>query len=131
MDAATRRQVRDRGGEACEYCRLLQSAQLFATFHVDHVIASQHRQDDSLENLCLSCQSCNLRKGPNLSGIDPETNQIVRLFHPRTDTWIEHFCFDDGLIVGLTDIGRATVRLMAMNSPRRIELRRLHGIGSD
>jgi hypothetical protein len=131
MDAATRRQVRDRGGEACEYCRLPQSAQPFATFHVDHVIASQHRQDDGLENLCLSCQSCNLLKGPNLSSIDPETDQIVRLFHPRTDVWNEHFRFEAGRIVGLTNIGRATVRLMAMNTPRRIELRRLRGVGLD
>ena len=28
---------------------------------------------------------CNLHKGPNLSGVDPDTGQVVRLFDPRDD----------------------------------------------
>ena len=63
-------------------------------------------------------------KGPNLSSIDPETRTLVALFHPRADLWSDHFVVRDGRIVGLTTRGRATVRLLNMNAPRRVELRR-------
>ena len=57
------------------------------------------------------------------------TDQIVRVFNPPTDRWNEHFQFADYVIVGLTDIGRATLRLLAMNAPSRIELRQLSDPG--
>jgi len=128
MDKATRDHVIQRAGNACEYCRLPQSAQLFVTFHIDHVVASQHREDDSLGNLCLACQSCNLHKGTNLSTVDPKSDEIVRMFNPRTDTWADHFKFEDYVVVGLTDIGRATARLLSMNNPQRVELRKLRDV---
>jgi hypothetical protein len=34
---------------------------------------------------------CNTRKGPNLSGLDPQTGELTRLFHPRQDRWQDHF----------------------------------------
>ena len=129
MDKATREIVIERAGNACEYCQLPQSAQPFASFHVDHVIATQHRYDDGLENLCLSCQSCNLHKGTNLTTIDLASDEIVRVFNPRSETWTDHFEIVDFVIVGKTAVGRATARLLAMNTPSRIELRQLRGIG--
>jgi hypothetical protein len=42
-------------------------------------------------NLALACWNCNLKKGPNLSGVDPNTGQVVALFHPRQDEWDEDF----------------------------------------
>lgn len=128
MDKATRDSVIERAGNCCEYCRLPQSAQPFVTFHVDHVVATQHRQDDSVDNLCLSCQSCNLRKGTNLTTIDLVTDEIVRVFDPRNDEWNDHFHVVDFVIVGKTAVGRATARLLAMNDPSRVELRQLRGI---
>jgi hypothetical protein len=128
MDKATRDQVVERAGNTCEYCRLPQSAQPFITFNVDHVIASQLREDDSLDNLCLSCQNCNLHKGTNLTTIDPVSDDLVRVFNPRTDVWGEHFRFEDFVVVELTDVGRATSRLLAMNIPQRVELRKLRGV---
>ena len=128
MDRETRDRVVNRAGNICEFCRLPQAAQPFVTFHVDHIVATQHRQDDSLDNLCLCCQSCNLHKGTILTSIDPQTDEMVRLFNPRTDVWREHFRLVDHEIIGLTEIGRATARLLAMNSPKRIELRRLRDI---
>ena len=65
----------------------------------------------------------NLHKGPNLSGIDPQTGQIVPLFHPRRDLWYEHFERRGPIIIGLTPTGRATVRVLAMNTVERIDLR--------
>ena len=128
MDKATRDSVIERAGNACEYCGLPQSAQPFVTFHVDHVVANQHRPDDSLDNLCLSCQSCNLRKGTNLTTIDLVTDKLVRVFDPRNDIWSDHFEIVDYVIVGKTDVGRSTARLLAMNDPSRIELRQLRDI---
>jgi hypothetical protein len=66
---------------------------------------------------------CNLHKDPNLSGIDPESSEITRLFHPRSDEWHDHFDTLDGFVHGLTDIGRVTVVVLHMNTPRRIEIR--------
>jgi len=50
-------------------------------------------------------------KGPNLSGLDPESGALVQLFHPRQDQWDEHFERNGVIIVGRTTIGRATVGL--------------------
>ena len=66
----------------------------------------------------------NAFNGPNLSSVDPVTNAVVHLFHPRIDDWKEHFALVEGSIVGLTPKGRATVRLLCMNAPRRVQLRK-------
>jgi hypothetical protein len=64
-----------------------------------------------------------LNKGPNLTAIDPLTRQVVPLYHPRRDAWLEHFEIVGPQVVGKTPIGRATVQLLQMNSSRRRELR--------
>jgi hypothetical protein len=38
------------------------------------------------------------------------------LFHPRKDTWSEHFEWDGARIVDRTAIGRATVHVLSMNA---------------
>lgn len=124
MDSGTKELVRQRAGNRCEYCRLPQDAYELR-FHVEHVIATQHRQDDSAGNLALACDRCNLHKGPNLSSIDPETGEQVVLFNPRTEAWTDHFGLVEAEIVGLTPTGRATARLLNMNSARRVQLRKL------
>jgi hypothetical protein len=48
---------------------------------------------------------------------------MVSLFNPRNDVWSDHFAVLGGRINGLTPKGRATVRLLNMNAPRRVELR--------
>jgi 5-methylcytosine-specific restriction endonuclease McrA len=121
-DAAVRALVRNRAGDRCEYCRLPQAA-IDGRFHVEHIVARQHRRDDRPGNLCLACARCNLRKGPNLSAIDDVSGEVVPLFNPRTDKWDDHFQLEGPLIVGRTPQGRATVRLLQMNDRRRVELR--------
>lgn len=123
MDATTRTIVRERAEWRCEYCGIPEAATPFVPFHVEHVIAQQHMIDDSLQNLVLACDRCNAFKGPNLSSVDPVTNAVVHLFHPRIDDWKENFALVEGCIVGLTPKGRATVRLLCMNAPRRVQLR--------
>jgi hypothetical protein len=123
MDAATRQYVRRRAEERCEYCRLPQAGAPFFTFHVEHVQAQQHILDNSLDNLALACPDCNRHKGPNLTTIDPWTRKLVRLFDPRRDIWEEHFEFQGPVIVGLTDVGEATARLLQFNTDERVEIR--------
>lgn len=75
-----------------------------------------------IDNLALACHRCNLPKGPNLSGIDPSTDNVVTLFHPRRDQWADHFSFASAYIEGLSPSGRATVAMLALNDTWRIEL---------
>lgn len=123
MDDALRSFVRERAGNRCEYCRIHQDQDPFFTFPIDHVIARQHGGRTEADNLCLSCYRCNSHKGPNIAGIDPKTKEMVRLFHPRQDSWADHFEWDDAILVGLTAIGRATVELLAVNNPDYVLLR--------
>lgn len=122
MDATTRDVVRRRAENRCEYC-LLPQAHSELTHHVEHIVAKQHGGSDDLNNLALACHRCNLRKGPNLTGVDPMNNEVVPLFHPRRDQWAEHFLFRGVRIMGITPVGRATVHVLAMNDVRRLELR--------
>jgi hypothetical protein len=55
--------------------------------------------------------------------VDPESDQIIALFHPRKNRRAEHFEHRGGRIEGLTPMGRATVHLLRMNDTRRVELR--------
>jgi hypothetical protein len=123
MDAVTKALARERAGDRCEYCGLLQAQDLYNTFHVDHIVAQQHGGGDESGNLALACFHCNAHKGTNLTSIDPETGSIVPVFHPRTQRWHEHFRMQGTVVVGLTPIGRATVKLLDMNFVDRQELR--------
>ncbi|MSU62623.1 MAG: HNH endonuclease [Pedosphaera sp.] len=123
---AVRQEARRRAGVRCEYCRFHERHLPLWPFHLEHIVAEQHGGTDDLDNLAWSCQRCNLRKGTNLSSIDPDTRTVVRVFHPRSDTWEQHFAMtSDGKIQGLTSVGRATAWLFQMNSTERVELRRL------
>ena len=78
-------------------------------------IAKQHGGKTSLENLALAYYRCNTHKGPNISGIDPITRKLVRLFDPRRDQWPQHFRWQGLRLVGVTAIGRATIRVLCIN----------------
>jgi hypothetical protein len=126
MDARIRELVRLRAGQRCEYCHFPQLAIPYLVVHVDHIVARQHVDDvsDDPKLLAWACSECNYHKGPNLVSIDPETTQQVNLLNPRTDEWATHFVVQRGTIVGRTPIGRATARLLNMNAPRLVRLRR-------
>ena len=123
MDDAIRQLVRDRAGDRCEYCLLPQKYAVVVRFHIEHLRARQHGGDDAPANLALACPHCNRFKGPNLTSFDPETDELVPLFNPRTQSWHEHFALDDVMVIGLTPIGRATARLLNMNSEDRLKVR--------
>lgn len=122
MNDALRALVRRRAGDTCEYCRMPQAA-LLNLFQVEHVIAEQHGGPTRPDNLALACPHCNRHKGPNLAGLDPDTGQLTRLFHPRTDRWDEHFELSGHVLVGRTAVGRTTVAVLRMNVPKHLSVR--------
>src|SRR5437868_14734681 len=104
MTRATKRLVRQRAENCCEYCQLHQDDAGFGVLHIEHILPTVHGGSDDLENLALACIHCNLHKGTNLTGIDPETARRTRLFDPRRDRWGEHFEWRGIYIVGKTAI---------------------------
>ena len=92
-------------------------------FHIEHIIPRQHGGVTAEQNLALSCPSCNLHKGSNLSGIDPDSGEICRLFHPRSDVWEEHFFIEEARLCGRTAIGRVTVWVLDANADEQVQHR--------
>ena len=123
IPAALRTAVRERAGGCCEYCRMPEVGAFFS-HEPDHIIATQHRGRTELANLAFACFQCNRLKGPNIASVDPETNRIVPLFHPRTDSWAAHFRVEKGRIIPLTPAARATAALLNFDDPDREEARR-------
>ena len=96
MDAIRERLVRQRAGGRCEYCRLPTTATQ-VPFEIDHIIARKHRGPTTAGNLAESCYYCNVYKGPNLTGRDPTTGKVTKLYHPRRHKWSYHFRFDGSM----------------------------------
>lgn len=84
MDPSLVSLVWQRAKAACEYCQLPQNLSSIP-FEIDHILARKHGGLTTEANLALACFYCNSYKGPNIAGIDPVSERIVRLFHPRTD----------------------------------------------
>jgi HNH endonuclease len=77
------------------------------------------------DNLTLACPQCNLHKATRTEAVDPVTEQVVPIFHPRRMNWDEHFTwsYDTTQMVGETPIGRATVALLQTNRETLVNLR--------
>jgi len=123
IGAKIRAQVRERAQNACEYCRLAQEDSPLAALHVEHIIPRIHGGTDDPDNLALACIDCNLHKGTNLTGIDPQTGAVTELFHPRRQNWDEHFEWGGTRLIGKTATGRTTIRVLDINSDEQIALR--------
>jgi hypothetical protein len=85
-----------------------------------------------LENLALACQGCNSHKYDKTQGTDPLTGEPVSLFHPRKQSWTDHFSWNEDftLIIGLSPTGRATVNTLYLNRPNVVNVRMtLYAIG--
>ena len=131
MKASLKLQVKERARGCCEYC-LAQSEFSSDNFSIEHIIPVVRGGTNDLENLALSCQSCNNHKFTAVTGVDPATGVIVPLFHPRNEDWNEHLEWDTDFskIIGRTSIGRATVLRLKLNRTGLVNLRRvLHQAG--
>jgi hypothetical protein len=114
-----RRFVADRAGYCCEYC-LLSQFDNFLPFEIDHITAEKHRGLTVERNLCLSCSYCNGYKGSDIASLDPQNDQLSRLFNPRTQKWSDHFRLNGAFIEPLTPEGRVTVFLLRMNDEMQV-----------
>ena len=124
IPVSLRREVRERAGECCEYCRIPESM-TWAVHTIDHVFAEKHGGGTTADNLALACSICNSWKGSDLASIDEQTGSIELLFHPRRDRWIDHFQLVGGRIEPRTPKGCATARLLRFNDPNRVQEREL------
>jgi hypothetical protein len=124
MAKFSRKKVWARAGGRCEYCQLAQADSLLP-HELDHIRAKKHRGPTTLLNTCLACAYCNAAKGSNVAGYDPATEALVPLFNPRTDKWEEHFEWKGAILAGMTPTARATIEVLRINAPARIEHRRL------
>ena len=122
MDHALERLVRQRADGRCEYCRLPQVWSR-VPFEIDHITPRKHRGRTVQGNLALACYYCNVYKGPNLTGRDPDTGKITRLYHPRRHKWNYHFRFHGSTLISRTAIGRTTIDVLKINHPTIVALR--------
>jgi hypothetical protein len=118
--------VRERAQRCCEYCR---SQEGFAThtFEVDHIVPRYLGGKTTEDNLALACRGCNNYKGGRIEGEDPETSDIVPLYHPRQQQWSGHFEWngDFSCLRGRTHTGRATVGTLQLNRNPLVNMRRV------
>jgi len=127
ISAALRRQVIERAGNCCEYCKIAQEDQFFS-FEIDHIIAEKHGGMTSKENLCLACTDCNGLKGSDVASVDwADGELIVGLYNPRRHQWDDHFQVDatSGRILPLSSYGRVTAFLLQFNALDRLTDRQL------
>lgn len=117
IPVAVDRRVREAARHRCGYCLSPQHF-VMARLEIEHIIPVRLGGPSTEENLWLSCPLCNKAKADRIEGPDPETGEVTRLFHPRSQCWHDHFAWSaDGLrIIGLTPTGRATVALLHLDS---------------
>src|SRR2546421_3640071 len=123
MDPALQDFVPRPAGFRCEYC-MLPEALVSTPFQFDHIIAQSHGGETTADNLAFACFHCNNFKGPNLAGVDVQSGEVVRLFHPRRDAREEHFAWEGERLIGRSSIGRATIEALRLNHAHRVSLRR-------
>jgi HNH endonuclease len=116
--------VQKRACGRCEYC-WFHEEDAWEPHQPDHIIARKHRGQTVDENLAWTCALCNRYKGSDVASIDPLTDRVVRLFHPRRDRWTRHFGFEDGRIIPRTAVGRVTDFLLQLNRPDRVRVRHI------
>ena len=119
-----RQLVIERAEGRCEYCLIHQDFSIYS-HEIDHIIAVKHGGQTLSENLALSCLPCNRHKGSDFATLDPNNGEIIRLFNPRLQFWNEHFTLKNAEIIGITNIGEATSRLLMFNSSSRVRSRKL------
>jgi hypothetical protein len=123
VSARLRRLVFERASGLCEYCLIHQRDAHF-TFQVDHIVSRKQRGPTKAANLALTCLRCNVAKGTDPAAYLDRPLRLMRLFHPRDDRWSDHFALKSPRIKPLTDVGKATVRLLDLNGSDRLLLRR-------
>jgi hypothetical protein len=120
-----REQITTEARHRCGYCRT--SSGITGTpMEIDHIIPESLGGLTVRENLWLACSMCNDHKGNRIAAADPQTGEVVRIFDPRQQVWLEHFGWSPGgdIIIGKTPTGRATIVTVRLNRAELVEARR-------
>jgi hypothetical protein len=109
----------------CAYCYTTE-ANTGQPMTVDHVMPQAQGGETIFENLCFACRRCNEFKSSATHAYDPLTGEEVELFHPRRQSWFDHFQWDEAriLVIGLTAVGRATTVALNLNNSVIVDARR-------
>jgi hypothetical protein len=113
-----------RASNCCEYCKS-QDKYSPTSFTIDHIIPESLDGTSTFENLAYACFLCNRLKSNKIKTFDELSEKWIPLFNSRTDTWDEHFAWnqDATLIIGTTIIGRCCVKELKLNREKLIEYR--------
>lgn len=126
ITATLRKLVVNRARGYCEYCR---SSGKFAleSMEIEHVIPVSRGGETIAENLALACHGCNNHKQSRINGLDPVSQELTLLYHPREMEWNEHFAWseDKTIVIGLTATGRVTMILLKLNRLGVVNLRQI------
>ena len=119
-----KQRVFERAGYICEYCLAL-LAYSPQPFDAEHIIPLSKNGTDDFDNLACSCGGCNGIKYNKTHAPDPFDGILVPLFHPRQMQWHEHFSWSPDFlnIIGITEVGRATVDALNLNRSGLINFR--------
>ncbi|MEA5511951.1 HNH endonuclease [Crocosphaera sp. UHCC 0190] len=125
LSEALRKKIETTDKRRCCYC-LTSEANSGIPMTIDHILPRSTGGDNSFENVCLACRTCNEYKGKNTTAIDPLTGEKIPLFNPRQQQWKDHFSWsaDGTKVEGLTAIGRGTVVTLRMNHAVIVSARR-------
>lgn len=124
IPTALRQEVLAASRPWCCYC-LTQTEITGVLLTVDHIIPEALGGLTVRENLCQACWECNLYKGQHTAGHDLATHRQVALFNPVTQSWPDHFAWDETAtrIVGKTPTGRVTVQVLRLNRDHLVQAR--------
>jgi hypothetical protein len=126
MKGSVKTILRHRAHFCCEYC-CAQEEYSHDPFSAEHINPVGEGGDDDLENLAWACLGCNFLKHDFTTAVDLLTGTIVRLFNPRKDKWTDHFEWNEDftLMIGLTPIGRATIKRLDLNRQGLVNYRKI------
>ena len=119
-----REAVSARASKCCEYCKS-QDRYSPTAFTIDHVLPQSLDGTSDVENLAYACFLCNRLKSNKLKAFDTTTGKWVPLFSPRQNRGNEQFSWSEDAtqIIGLTAIGRCTIKELRLNRGKLIEYR--------
>lgn len=105
-------------GFACGYCGVTEAEHGLLTR--DHFKPLTCQGRDSVDNMVYACADCNRAKGDYFS-----ESSWDRLLHPRNDDLREHLLLErDGIYCALSQLGAVYVRVLDLNRPACVALRR-------
>ncbi len=126
ISPALRNRVAAAARYRCGYC-LTAERVIGPLLEIDHILPEAQGGANDEDNLWLACPMCNSHKSDRTTAVDPQTGNRIPIFNPRSESWVEHFEWDEtgAIIHGITPTGRATVAALNMNHPDIVTARQL------